>query len=131
MKGDVMVFKIKILFAAMICALSVIGCNGKNGHFVKWPIENLKEWPPKNVKTDNMSIGVNVKKEKIVFGPSWEKVSEEEFKSKIHQKNTKELYTVYVEEINCEEPNQQCWYCYWTRSGGMLQRKCKPAGCTP
>ncbi len=128
MKGDVMVFKIKILFVTMICALSIIGCKGTGKHFVKWPLENIKEWPPKNAETDNMLVGVNVKDEKIVFGPSWEKVSEEEFESHIHQKNTKVLYTVYVEEINNEDPAPRCRR-YKVCGGGMCVNMYLPPGC--
>ncbi len=124
MKGDVMVFKIKMLFVTMICALSIIGCKGTGKHFVKWPLENLKEWPPKNVETDNMSIGVNVNDEKIVFGPSWKEISKDE----LDLKHSKKLFTVYVEEINNEDPAPRCRR-YKVCGGGMCVNMYLPPGC--
>ncbi len=119
-----MVFKIKILFVTMICALSIIGCKGTGKHFVKWPLENIKEWPPKNVETDNMSIGVNVNDEKIVFGPSWKEISKDE----LDLKHSKKLFTVYVEEINNEDPAPRCRR-YKVCGGGMCVNMYLPPGC--
>ncbi len=127
MKGEVMNFNIKIVFVAMICALSIIGCNGTSKHFVKWPIKNIKEWPPKNVETDNLFVGVNVKNEELVFGPSWERISKEE----VDMKNNKKLFNVYFEEINKEDPNSSCWYRYTICAGGMCVTRYLPPGCTP
>ncbi len=147
-----MIFDKKRIFIAMICAvfiggLSIAftvtardrGANTSGGarnpggykNPAKWPLENLKEWPPKNIETDNMDIGVNVKDGKIVFGPSWKKSSKEELGAEIDMENSKELFTVYYEEINNEDPAFKCIYKYKVCSGGMCVTRYLLPGCTP
>ncbi len=112
-----MIFKIKILFVTMVCALSIIGCKGTDKICgAKWAIEKKP--------IEKGDIKFDIKDEKFVLGPNWKKATEGVELDLAHAKNVLTVYYVASthdkDGSGDEDPNSHCKRLVIPYPGGTL-----------
>ncbi len=119
-----MAFNIKILLVTIICALSIIGCNGTGKRIAKWPIEknSIKEG----------DIKFDLKNKKLLLGPNWKVATKEDELDLTHAKGVLTAYYMALphdkDGSGDEDPSSHCKVLVIPIAGATLYLRFPP-GC--